>query len=77
MFASCPKPSLNESRASTSSSDIEDTCNQTPTFKKPIATVIKRKRAVNSDNEFEDVDFNKSWKEVLGSPPPIGTTKVG
>lgn len=76
MFANCPKPTANQNNGNSSSSDIEDIANTTPTFKKPIATVSKRKRLPNSNNEFEDVDFSKSWKEVLGSPPPVGTTKV-
>lgn len=76
MFSNCPKPSPNQINGNSSSSDIEDIGNGQATFKKPLATVSKRKRPVNSDNEFEDVDFNKSWKEVLGSPPPVGTTRV-
>ncbi|XP_015190647.1 PREDICTED: DNA polymerase epsilon catalytic subunit A isoform X2 [Polistes dominula] len=54
--------------------DIEDLIGgKKNTFKVPVARVIKRKRK-NSEEE-EDNIRNKSWKEVLGSPPPRGTTK--
>ncbi|XP_043487163.1 DNA polymerase epsilon catalytic subunit 1 isoform X1 [Polistes fuscatus] len=54
--------------------DIEDLIGgKKNTFKVPVARVIKRKRK-NSEEE-EDNIRNKSWKEVLGSPPPKGTTK--
>ncbi|KAK9679178.1 protein of unknown function (DUF1744) [Popillia japonica] len=69
MFANCPKPTANQNNGNSSSSDIEDIANTTPTlFKKPIATVSKRKRLPNSNNEFEDVDFSKSWKEMFKKP---------
>lgn len=45
-------------------------------LKKPIVTVTKRKRRQDTANEFKDVDLTKSWKEILGTAPPFGTTKV-
>nr|XP_022913041.1 DNA polymerase epsilon catalytic subunit A [Onthophagus taurus] len=70
MFQICPKP-----QNTSMSVDIEDTASSSlsSTFKRPVATVKKRKR--RPENEFEDVDLSKSWKEVLGNPPPIGTTR--
>lgn len=54
--------------------DIEDIGTiKSPTNKKPIANVNKRKR---SDDEFTEEELNKSWREILGNPPAYGTTKV-
>ncbi|XP_017892120.1 DNA polymerase epsilon catalytic subunit A [Ceratina calcarata] len=52
--------------------DIEDAVEGTSTFKQPLPVVNKRKR---SNDEDDDRNINKSWREVLGSPPPRGTTK--
>nr|XP_031835870.1 DNA polymerase epsilon catalytic subunit 1 [Nomia melanderi]XP_031835871.1 DNA polymerase epsilon catalytic subunit 1 [Nomia melanderi]XP_031835872.1 DNA polymerase epsilon catalytic subunit 1 [Nomia melanderi] len=52
--------------------DIEDLADGDQPFKRPIPVVHKRKRQLESE---EEEDKNKSWKEVLGSPPPMGTTK--
>ena len=55
--------------------DIEDIGNKSSVFKMPTtSTVHKRKRAVSSSEE-ESQDNSKSWKEVLGTPPPMGTTR--
>lgn len=55
--------------------DIEDIGLTKKTGLKPIvSSVTKRKRGI--DDEFRDVDFSKSWQEVLGPPPPYGNTKV-
>lgn len=54
--------------------DIEDIAGRKDSFKVPIASVTKRKRR-NSEEEEDNIK-NKSWKEILGSPPPRGTTKV-
>lgn len=43
----------------------------------PIST--KRKRvptAEESQGDSQDVALTQSWREVLGPPPPLGTTKV-
>ncbi|KAF2878625.1 hypothetical protein ILUMI_27547, partial [Ignelater luminosus] len=74
MFSACPKPVPSSSR-NTDIPDIENCvggARKSPTNKIQVATVTKRKRKTN--NEFEDVDLGKSWREVLGSPPPFGST---
>ncbi|KAI4482468.1 hypothetical protein M0802_013686, partial [Mischocyttarus mexicanus] len=75
--SSCSNDNNDQSSSNTSTeelNDIEDLVGgKKNTFKVPIARVIKRKRK-NSEEE-EDNIRNKSWKEVLGSPPPKGTTK--
>ena len=30
----------------------------------------------SSTQEKEEIRLNQSWREVLGSPPPVGETKV-
>ncbi|XP_015122503.1 DNA polymerase epsilon catalytic subunit A isoform X1 [Diachasma alloeum] len=50
--------------------DIEDTGSQS-VFKKPGPVTHKRKRGSETDEE----EINKSWREVLGAPPPFGKTK--
>ena len=55
--------------------DIEDLANKSPAFKVPTtSTVHKRKRGISSSEE-ESEDYSKSWREVLGNPPPMGTTE--
>uniref|UniRef100_A0A6I8NLR9 DNA polymerase epsilon catalytic subunit n=1 Tax=Ornithorhynchus anatinus TaxID=9258 RepID=A0A6I8NLR9_ORNAN len=40
----------------------------------PVAT--KRKRVpVESQEESQDLELTQSWREILGQPPPLGTTK--
>ncbi|XP_035733285.1 DNA polymerase epsilon catalytic subunit 1-like isoform X2 [Vespa mandarinia] len=64
----------NDSNANVAEScDIEDLAGRKESFKVPIANVIKRKRR-NSEEEEDNIK-NKSWKEILGAPPPRGTTK--
>lgn len=53
--------------------DIEDAAGSSIKFKKPVAVVTKRKRAASQD---EDTALNKSWRDILGPPPPMGTTKA-
>lgn len=54
--------------------DIEDIGSRPSIFKVPsTSTVSKRKRAMSS-SEDEVENNTKSWKEVLGNPPPMGTT---
>ncbi|KZC07383.1 PREDICTED: DNA polymerase epsilon catalytic subunit A [Dufourea novaeangliae] len=52
--------------------DIEDIAGGEQLFKRPVPVVNKRKR--QSEGEAEK-NKNKSWRDVLGSPPPMGTTK--
>lgn len=58
--------------------DIEDTASTTKKspFKATVATVTKRKRGSDTENQFNEEELNKTWREVLGNPPPIGTTRV-
>lgn len=75
MFAACEKPVPSTSSASHEPPDIED-CGgkkKSPKALLPVVTVSKRKR--KPENEFQDMDLTKSWREVFGNPPPFGTTK--
>jgi len=54
--------------------DIEDMAGkaqQTVPGRTPLVTTNKRKRAPTPER-----DLSQSWREVLGPPPPMGTTKV-
>lgn len=62
-----------ESLESSDTCDIEDVAKDATTFKQPLPVVNKKKRQRFEENEAENA--NKSWREVLGSPPPKGTTK--
>lgn len=51
--------------------------------KRPLQPAIlistKRKRASQGDNsqtESQDLELTQSWREILGAPPPMGTTQV-
>lgn len=58
--------------------DMEDFGIQKPSKSPPVrvATVTKRKRGTNSDEEFTEDQLSKTWRDVLGNPPPLGKTKV-
>lgn len=58
--------------------DIEDVGgNKTsPTFKRPVVNVTKRKRTADKENPFSETELDKTWREVLGNPPAWGSTKV-
>ncbi|XP_066584539.1 DNA polymerase epsilon catalytic subunit 1 isoform X2 [Prorops nasuta] len=57
----------------TNISDIEDMAGPSSSeFKRPMVTVTKRKRETADEDE---TNINKSWRDVLGSPPPMGKTK--
>lgn len=78
MFSVSAKPSA--VRGSSSNENIvvdieESATNRSPTFRKPMVTVNKRKRGSDKE-EFQEEDLNKTWREVLGNPPPMGDTKV-
>lgn len=71
MFSVCPKENLPST--SGASSDMEDFGkNKSPNNNRPIVNVNKRKRP---DEEFSEENLNKTWREVLGKPPPYGNTK--
>ncbi|KAF5297091.1 hypothetical protein FQA39_LY02671 [Lamprigera yunnana] len=74
MFSACSKPSISNVIPKKVVLDVEDcvVTKKSPSTKKPIANVNKRKR--KAENEFEDVDLHLSWREVLGNPPSIGET---
>ncbi|XP_053980973.1 DNA polymerase epsilon catalytic subunit 1 [Hylaeus volcanicus] len=55
-----------------SSRDIEDIAGGEQIFKHPMPVVNKRKRQFSDENKDDDID--KNWKDVLGSPPSMGTT---
>lgn len=59
--------------------DMEDMCVGKRGLTTPSPPVVNKKRRVDKqvDNtEFVESDLMKSWKQVLGNPPPMGTTKV-
>lgn len=58
--------------------DIEDIVGSKPSSsrKVPVVTVNKRKRRLDAECEFSEEDLNKYWREVLGNPPPYGSTEV-
>lgn len=58
--------------------DMEDMGGQTlrPTG---VAVLNKRKRdqlGIDSQRDSQISDASQNWRDVLGPPPPIGTTKV-
>jgi len=52
--------------------DIEDLAGPSTSFKTPISVVNKKKRQHSDEDEAIRA---RSWKEALGSPPPMGTTR--
>lgn len=65
----------NETNVDTELPDIEEVgTSRGVLLKKPIAVVTKRKRGLEKGQEFTEEELNKSWREVLGNPPPY--TKV-
>ncbi|XP_064102350.1 DNA polymerase epsilon catalytic subunit A-like [Macrobrachium nipponense] len=82
-FAPKPKPQIQVQTeddnsqdlfASQTVNDIEDTvAPQSHRSLGPSVTSAKRKRGVNPTEE--NMDLSKSWREVLGNPPPKGNSK--
>lgn len=59
--------------------DIEDFGVPARPLQPAILISTKRKRAsqgVDSQVESQDVELTQSWREILGPPPPMGTTRV-
>lgn len=58
--------------------DIEDfgATERSPTFKKPVANINKRKRGSDRESQFTEEELDKTWREVLGNPPSWGQTMV-
>ncbi|XP_025837463.1 DNA polymerase epsilon catalytic subunit A [Agrilus planipennis] len=78
MFTACAKPhrDSSESGHSRDTSDIEDIGKfKSPPSTSKVGMVTKRKRQSDSDNEFQESDLGKSWRTVLGLPPPFGKTR--
>ncbi|KAJ8965898.1 hypothetical protein NQ314_003839 [Rhamnusium bicolor] len=81
MFAACAKPvntgiENNQNKANSSIPDIEDAgSSKSPRGKVPVATVNKRKRGSDKESEFSEEELSKTWREVLGNPPPYGNTE--
>lgn len=60
--------------------DIEDFGMSPKPLQPAILISTKRKRASQGDDsqvESQDVELTQSWREILGPPPPRGTTRVG
>lgn len=70
MFSVRPKQNL--PGISRDAVDMEDFGKSNSPTGRPIANVNKRKR---SEDEFSEEDLKKTWKEVLGKPPPCGNTR--
>ena len=70
---------LFESTQPTNTPDIEDIGSARPLGQvkgqMKIITSVKRKRG-QSECEEGDSQLTRSWREALGPPPPMGTTKV-
>ncbi|CAG9813248.1 unnamed protein product [Phaedon cochleariae] len=81
MFSALPKgakPSSSnviDQNQSGEINDIEDIAKKGSSSESSVAVVTKRKRGSDKENEFSKEDLNKSWRDVLGNPPPIGSTK--
>lgn len=44
----------------------------------PIANKRKRIPAAEESQQLsQDLELSQSWREIMGPPPPLGTTKVG
>ena len=59
--------------------DLEDIGKSKRTLTTPSPSVVNKKRKVDKkvgDTEFVESDLLKSWKEILGNPPPKGDNKV-
>lgn len=59
--------------------DIED-FGAAKTLQPPVPITNKRKRvpaAEESQQMSQYLELSQSWREILGPPPPLGTTKVG
>ena len=62
--------------------DIEETGSHTAgkrMHETPSPPTVTKKRKVDrgiENTEFVESDLLKSWKQVLGNPPAMGTTKV-
>ncbi|XP_033227375.1 DNA polymerase epsilon catalytic subunit A isoform X2 [Belonocnema kinseyi] len=54
--------------------DIEDIGSKSPHFKIPATSAVHKRKRVVSSSEEESEDKSKSWKEVFGPAPPMGTT---
>lgn len=55
--------------------DIEDLAGPSRGFKKPSVVSVVNKRKRRQSEEEDEAVKNRSWKEALGSPPPMGKTK--
>lgn len=77
MFSKAPKK-VQEAPPDGESVDIEDIGNKKRLLTTPSPPVVNKKRKVDkkvADSEFVESDLTKSWKAVLGNPPPQGETK--
>lgn len=59
--------------------DIEDFGAPQRPLQPAILISTKRKRssqAEDSQTESQELELTQSWREILGPPPPMGTTQV-
>jgi len=76
-----PDPSVEVIEESTDIPDMEDMVagKRAHAQTAPSPPVVTKKRRVDrcvDNTEFVESDLLKSWKQVLGNPPSMGTTKV-
>ncbi|XP_057662319.1 DNA polymerase epsilon catalytic subunit 1 [Diorhabda carinulata] len=75
MFSAATKVKQAEDNSTADIEDVGANKNKSP-FKIPsVATVTKRKRGSDKENQFSEEDLNKTWRDILGNPPPIGNTR--
>lgn len=83
MFSVKPKPKISaatdddlfqssQKETTTSVTDIEDISRKPLGLKNVAVVTSKRKR----DNDFVNEDLTKSWREVLGNPPPRSKVRI-
>ena len=78
----CPQNDETNNNDSSELVDLEDIGPKSTSSQSKLPLVTKRKsgafeNSLSSIPESPDTDFSKSWKDVLGSPPSLGETKVG
>ncbi|XP_051165586.1 DNA polymerase epsilon catalytic subunit 1 [Leptopilina boulardi] len=78
IFKTVPKEvveNLDSTMEADSELDIEDIGTRQSIFKVPLTSAVSKRKRVMSSSEDEIENNTKSWMEVLGNPPPMGTTR--
>ncbi len=68
------------SKENGSVTDIEDFASQKRPRSSPNVPITTKRRKLNSkknaEAEFTDDELGRTWRDVLGSPPPLSAKKV-